>query len=177
MFKIELNSLGIATLGAIAVGSVCAFIYSAVNGHRLKKVCEKLDKTVDDIAESDDIEVDISSELVNMALEKAVKRETEYAVARATKEVKDEIKRDISDKVQREVNAQYNDIKSEVAREVKEKVGRIDINEIKKKVIADAKEAALDKFQNDLDDVLDDFSDKLESISNIYSKIEKRITD
>ena len=177
MFKIELNSLGVAALGVMAVGAVCSFVHTVVNSRRLRKVCNNLDKAVDELAESDDIEIDISSEVVNMALERAVKREADYAVSQAVREATAAIRRDISEKVQREVNAQYNDIKSAVVREVKAQVGRLDINEIKKEVIADAKEEAMDKFRDDLDDVLDDFNDKLESISSIYSKIEKKITN
>ena len=157
--------------------SICSAAYAYLSGKRLKKVCEKLDKAVDDIAESDMVEVDISEALVNEALKVEVEKEAQYVVSRAAKETSNEIAKSFKSQIETEINKQYDDIKGEVTRQVKDRVGRIDLSDVKKRVIADATAEAAEKFHDELENVLEKFNNNLESVGKIYTSIEKKFSD
>lgn len=154
--------------GLIGVGyGICAHT-------KLSKVSNRLDKSINDLADNTDI--DIPEELVNKAVEKAVQAEAKRAVERATNETISAMKNDIHTKVQKEVDNEYESIKDSVLKEITVSASKIDAVKVRRDVEEAAKEAALDKFNDNLDDILEKFNESLNNTSKIYSSIRDAIT-
>lgn len=141
---------------------------------KLAKVSNRLNKSIDDLA--DNTEIDIPEELVNKAVEKAVQAEAKRAVERATNETISAMKKDIHAEVQKEVNKEYDSIKDSVLKEITVSASKIDVAKIRRDVEEAAKEAALDKFDDNLDDILEKFNENLDNTSRIYSSIRETLT-
>ena len=162
------STTNVICLGIAAVGALYAFFTKK----KVDKVCKRLDTTIDDLSDKD-MTIDISKEIVDAAVKERVDKEVRVMVPSACRQAIKEATGVFKEEVTREINAQYNDIKGEVAREVKQKVGNIDLNDVKKQVIADARAEADKTFRNELDSELARFNSNLTSIGEIYTSIEK----
>lgn len=161
-FDIAIGVVGLAA-------SVFGIGYAIGQRKKLNDIGEKIDRSVKEL--SSNIDVDISEAVVNRAVTKAIERETELAASRATANVVSAIESDISGRVRKAVNDTYQDIKKSVVEETAKKVEKIDISALKKEVVEKAKEAAADKFDDSLDEVLSDFKDNLGNVTKIYQSI------
>ena len=154
--------------GLIGVG------YAVGTHTKLSKISDRLNSSIDDLA--DNMEIDIPEEIVNKAIENAVKIESKRAVEKATNETISALKKEIRSEVQAAVNKEYETIKDSVLKEIKDSAAKIDVSRVRRDVEAAAKEAALEKFDDNLDDILEKFNDSLTSTSKIYSSIREAIT-
>lgn len=94
---------------------------------KMKKLCEKLDITIEDL--SNDVPIDIPKEVIDQAVERAAERRARYAVDNAAADV----------------------------------------------IVNKAKEQIAAKFDNKLDDILEDFNSNLSNVSRIYRSIAQTI--
>lgn len=156
-----LLSFGVFGLGLVAIG------YTIGVHSRMKAVADKLDTSIDKIA--NDTEVEIPSKLI----EQAVDRESYTAVRRATDVVVDGLKKEIGDQVSTAVKASYDSIADGVTSEIAKNVAKIDEARLKKEVVAKAKEQIAEKFDDKLDDILDEFNGNLQNVGKIYKSIAK----
>lgn len=164
----EIISIVIGIAGLIGVG------YAIGTHTKLAKVSERLDKSIDDLA--DGTEIDIPDELINKAVEKAVQTEARKAVERATNDVITSMKRDLRSDIQREVDKEYDSIKHSVLKEITASASKIDTSRVRRDVEEAAKKAALEKFDDNLDDILEKFNESLDNTTKIYSSIRDAIT-
>lgn len=141
---------------------------------KVSKISKKLDKSIDDLA--NDMDIDISEELINEAVEKAVKVEVEKAVSRATSFAMGSIKTEIHQRVSTAVNDEYDKLKDSVLKEITAEAAKIDMARVRRDVEKAANEAALKKFDDNLDDILKKFNDSLDNTSRIYSSIRESLT-
>ena len=86
------------------------------------------------------------------------------------------MKNDIRAKVQKEVNKEYESIKNSVLKEITASAAKIDASRVRRDVEEAAKEAAMEKFDDNLDDILEKFNDSLDNTTKIYSSIREAIT-
>lgn len=158
----------VCTAGLVGVGyAICAHT-------KLAKVNELLNKSIDSLAEG--VEVDISEDLVNKAVKKAVQDEASRAVKKATDESVLALKKDIRLEVQKAVDKEYESIKESVLKEVTDSASKIDLARVRRDVEAAATDAALAKFDDNLDDILDKFNENLGNTAKIYSSIRETLT-
>lgn len=158
----------VCAAGLIGIGyAICART-------KLAKVSERLDKGINEVA--NDMEFDIPEELINKAVERAVAIEAKRAVERATNESIIALKKDIHSEVAKEVNREYDDLKGAVLKEITASAAKIDYARVRRDVEEAAKEAALEKFDDNLDDILEKFNENLSNTSKIYSSIRDAIT-
>lgn len=148
---------------------IAGIAYGLYTSHKMKNICSKLDKSIDDVASS--VNVDISEVLIDAAVEKAVEKEAAVAVKRSTEKAVKDIESDISKEVKTAVREHYSNLKEDVAREMRKQVGEIDIREIREDVVDKAKEQLAAKFDNSLDDLLEKYNKDLANVSKIYSSI------
>ena len=147
----------------------------AIGTHtKLAKVSERLDRSIDEIANN--MEFDIPEELVNKAVEKAVEAEAKRAVELATRESITALKREIHSQVSTTVNNEYGNLKDSVLKEITSEAAKIDVSRVRRDIEKAAEEAALEKFDDNLDDILEKFNNSLDSTSRIYSSIRDAIT-
>lgn len=158
----------IGLAGLVGIG------YAIGTRTKMAKIAARLDRSIDDLANC--TEIDIPETLINKAVEKAAKDEARRAVEAATKEVVERVKNDIHSKVQQEVEKEYNTIKDSVLKEITVSASKIDAYRVRRDVEEAAKKAALDKFDDNLDDILEKFNENLSNTSKIYSSIREAIT-
>lgn len=140
---------------------------------KMRKLCEKLDITIDDL--SNDVPIDIPKEVIDQAVERAAERRACYAVDKAAADVISKIKSDIYSEVSTVVSDERKKISEKVTDAIAEKVAKIDEDDLRKDVVAKAKEQIAAKFDNKLDDILEDFNSNLSNVSRIYRSIAQTI--
>ena len=94
----------------------------------------------------------------------------------ATNSVVASVRNDISREVKAAVSEAYSDIKGAVAKELREQVANVDIRSIRKDVIEKAAEKAAEKFDGDLEEILQKYNADLSNVSKIYSSIARSMS-
>ena len=151
-------------VGLVGIG------YAIGTRSKVNKLCDKLDCSIEDLANS--TEIHIPEETVNRAVERAVAKKADYAVTRATNEAVAEVENETIKHVKSAVNREYDRLEESVKKEIKNQVGRIDISDLRREV----KEEAAEKLEENMDDILEKFNGDLENVSKIYSSIANAIT-
>jgi len=157
---------------SICLSSLAA-IFGVVACRRSTKVASSIGRTIDELSRKD-IEIDISKEFIEKAAKKHVERKIDLMMPSVKNDAIQAAKSAFKAVIESEINSQYADTKGEVKRALKERIGHIDISDIKREVVEDAKEEAEAKFKDQLDDVLDSFNGRLEDVGKIYSSIAKK---
>lgn len=168
MAKNDVFSIIFGIAGLVGIG------YAIGTHTKMAKISERLDRSINDLA--DNVEFDIPEKLVDKAIEEAAKNEARRAVEIATRETVEQVKNDIHTKVQREVDKEYDNIKESVLKEITVSASKIDASKVRKDVEEAAKKTALDKFDDNLDDILEKFNKDLENTSKIYGSIREALT-
>jgi hypothetical protein len=162
-----ISALGIAA-GLVGIG------YGFAMRSKLSKVSERLDTSINDLA--DNMEIDVPDAIMNEAIEKAVTVEAKKAVQAATKEALDDLKRNIHDTVSAAVEKEYANIKDSVLRETTDAASKINVERVRKDIETAAHKQAMAKFNDNLDDILGHFNDNLNNVSRIYSSMASAAT-
>lgn len=159
------NLIGLAgaALGMLGIG------YALGTHSKMAKISDKLDMSINDLANN--TPVDIPEHMIERATEKAVALEVKNAVGKATDVVLKEVKRDIHKQVSDAIESEYSDIKESVLDEVTNEVAKIDVKRVRADVEKAAKEAVLEKLDDNMDDILENFNDQLKNTSRIYNSI------
>lgn len=158
----------IGAIGILGLG------YGIAMHTKLAKVSDRLDKSIEEL--SGNMNINISDEIVDKAVDKAVNAEAKKVVEQATKEALDELKRDIKTNVSIAVDKEYETIKDTVLEKVTDAAAKIDVAKVRSDVEKAAKTAALDKFNDNLEDILAKFNDNLNNTSKIYNSIASSMT-
>lgn len=158
---------GMFLFGLLALG------YSAYITRKMDRVCSKLDTSVDEISES--VNVDLSEVIVKDALDQAMDKAAYKAVKNAAATAVKQIHNDIFKEVKIAVNNAYTDLKEDIAIEMHRQVSNIDISSIKQTVIEKASKRVAEKFESDLEDILEKYNKDLNNVSKIYSSIAKSV--
>lgn len=151
------------TFGLIGIG------YAMGTHSKMAKISEKLDRSIEDLAS--DVPIDIPSSMIERAVEKAVAAEAKQAVGKATDAAIVAVKRDIHKQVTDAVESEYSNIKGTVLEELVAEASKIDAKRVRADVERAAKEIALEKFDDNLDDILQKHNDELENVTKIYKAI------
>ena len=158
---------------AIVLGSLGYCLYSAM---RMNDARKSLFEHVDMM--SDHIDVDISDALIEKAVNEAAKREADKKVAEASKKAIEEIRNDMSKRVSSAVNANYYNLKDDVEKELKRKVSNLDVSSIRRDAVSAAKNEALSRFKDDMDEIRSDAKDQYEeAIDDIVDDVKDRLND
>lgn len=150
------NVVGVvgAAVGLIGVG------YALATHSKMAKISENLDRSIEELASS--TPVDIPNDMIERAVEKAVAYEVKQAVSKTTDRVIADVKKDIHKQVSDAVESEYSNIKDTVLEELTAEAAKIDVKRVRADVERAAKEHALNKFDDKLDDIVDDFKEKCE---------------
>lgn len=154
--------LGFA-VGLVGVG------YGIAMHTKLSKISERLDESIDDLA--DNMDIDIPDEIVDQAVEKAVTDAAKKAVEKATNEALAELKRDIRKTVSAEVEKEYEHLHADVLKEITDAASKIDVAKVRRDIERAAEKAALEKFDDNLDNQLHMFNENLTNLARIYNSM------
>ena len=159
--------------GAVLSAFAVTIMYAIDATHKLKVISDRLDMTVKDVVDGMDIKV--SEKLVNAAVEAEVKKEVKYCVEKAANKAAGDIVSGYKTEIRNVVEDEFTKQKDEVAKSLKRKIDDIDIRELKREVVREAKEATASKLKKDLEDISDKYTEQIESMTNIYSTIASKI--
>ena len=157
-----LNTI-VGILGIAGIG------YGLAMHTKLAKISKRLDESIDSLA--DNMEIDIPEELINKAVDKAVSTAAKNSVSIATNNAMAEVKRDIHSKVSAAVEHEYDTIKDKVLSEATVAASKINVDRVRREVETAAKKAALEKFDANLDGILEKFNGDLDNTAKIYQAI------
>ena len=159
------NFVGVLGLvfGLVGIG------YAMGTHSKMAKISEKLERSIDDLAGNTPI--DIPSGMIERAVEKAVALEAKQAVSKATDVAIVAVKRDIHKQVTDAVESEYSNIKNTVLDELVAEASKIDAKRVRADVERAAKEIALEKFDDNLDDILQKKNEELENAIKIYKAV------
>ena len=153
-------------------GFVVGFIgigYAIGSHKRLNDICDRIGKSIDNISEN--LDVIIPETVVDKAVEKATRLESERAVRNATDKIIRNIEEDIRRKVTSAVNSEYSNIKKSVTDKTAKEVSKIDIRDLSSEIREKAKEEVISKLDDNLDDILEKYNKELERVGKIYKSI------
>ena len=111
----------------------------------------------------DEIYSGLKDEVLNEAIDKAADKRVKDILAQAKSESIDAAKKELSSTVATTVMATWNTLKTGVETDLLNKVGTIDVTEIKREAIEQARDKALGDASKAIDDVVDDIRKKYES--------------
>ncbi len=172
---------GVAGIGAIAL---TALIHGLVKGGKIDKVCSKLNTTMDGLA--DGVKPEIEESIVAQAIERAAEREAKKQVTYFGKAAISKVEADMNEQIRKTVDSCYQDTEKAVQDKLNaevDRVGNAGIRELKRQAIDDAKdkisdmiedamedilEAGKERFNDELDDILRSYKDKLDDTGKIY---------
>jgi len=72
---------------------------------------------------------------------------------------------------QSSVDESYSDVRKEVASRVAKDISNLDFGLLRNQVKEEAKQLVIDKFNNNLDSLLNDFNQNLTNVAKIYESI------
>ena len=144
------------TAVAVSIG------WSTYQQNQLKKQIDKL---------TGKIHLDVEDTYVCEAVDRVIDREVNKKINTAANKAIDEAKKEITKQVNKEVKAAYADVRKDVKAELTKQVGEVNINSIRKEVIEEAREAAVEKFKGDMDDVLKSYAADLDNVRKIHESI------
>ena len=167
-------------LGSVIIGVVGTIVgltgigYAVGTHTKLSRVSEKLDKAIDDLA--DRTEIDISDSIINQAVKEAVTNAADRAVEKATYDATKELKHDIRIRVSEAIKDEYDTLSKDILKRITEESSKIDVDRVRRTIEDAAKKAALEKFDDNLDDILERFNENLNNTSKIYNSISQTLT-
>lgn len=167
-----INTTFLGKLGILL--GVGALTYSMYNDIRIDKIAKNIDVSVKELA--DRTNVYATDAMVEKSVDRAVERATSRAVVDAKYRAEKRIEADVHKQVKEAMDALYSDFKKSVQAEMVRQASAIDMDELKEEVVEKAKEAALEKFDDNLDDILEKFNSELNNVSKIYSSIAESMT-
>lgn len=171
--NISENLKELAAYGVIAgvIGIVGYVLKAAYN---MNNVADKIGKSVDEISNS--VHVDVSEAVAVEAVQRAAEKESVGIVARASKEAVNAVRDDIQKEVKEAVNKAYSSVKDDVRRELERKIDALNLDDIKADIIEGMKDAATEKLDDAMDDILEEFNGNLKNVAKIYKSISKAMT-
>ena len=164
---------GVIGIVGVAVGLV-GIGYAMGTHSKMAKISENLDRSIDELASK--TPVDIPNDMIERAVEKAVAYEVKQAVGKATDGVMIDIKRDIHKQVSDVVEGEYSNIKETVLEELITEASKIDAKRVRADVERAAKTRALEKFDDNLDSITEEYKGYLESVSRIGKTFADAVT-
>jgi hypothetical protein len=163
------GKFGIAGIIIGAVSVVASMTSSILLNRKINKVGDVLSLGIDQIV--NDMPIDVPKAVINNAISIVVDREVRNAVKQTTEEARGMLRRDIHDRVEFQIKEEYSSIRTSVTDEVAKQVANIDMAPLKREVRERAKTMIIDKFDDNLESMLEDFNKNLSNMKKIYESI------
>lgn len=159
----------IIAAGLMAFGAF-GTIYAVCTNKKLDKVCEKLNRTVDDFVDSD-VDIPVPDSMIEKSIEKAVDVKINSAVSTAVNKTRDSITSKMSELIKPIIDSQYTNIEKQVSDRINAEVMNMDMEQFKADIRKDARKKLVKKFDGVLDDLVTKFSDSLDSTTSTYDRV------
>ena len=165
--KINMAFRGITTVASIGGAIYC--------GHEVHKSKELIRFAVGKIG--DNVEVEVSDELIDTAVEKSAQQQ----IAKSVKAAADRSWRDIQEQtrtqVEKAVKESYGSITEEVGNRLARECEKLNKTDILDEIKAKAKEQLSEKFDEKLDEIADEYSKNLSNMGKVYEALAEKLNN
>lgn len=155
-------------VGLVGIG------YAAGTTSKMNQVSKKLDTSIDNLVSG--TRIDIPHELIEHAVERSVEAKTRIAIDNTVSRAMQKADGIIRSSVSSAIESQYSSLKDKVLGEITKRVSNINESRLRDDVYNAAKEKAVEKFEANLDDILEKFNSDLENVAKIYKSIANVMT-
>lgn len=163
---------GCIVTALVAVGY--AFYISCKADSVMRKYNSAVEKAADELSLSKE---DISDELKTQAVQEAVEKVANDVTRSLSYDIKREAKSLINGHVETLVKEESEPIKKEIRKKLEREVNSINLEDIKDDIISKAAYNAEEKFENELDGIIQKHTDKLEEMTRVYTSIADMMTN
>ena len=167
--KVEVN-----VCKAAIVFSGVAACWAIYCGVKTKRLYNMMNMSINDMSKN--VRVDVSQEIINRAVERAVSLEVDNNVRKVSNEIVRQFRGDLKTEVVKCIDASSASVRESVAKEIRTQVAVIDIADLRKEIISEAKDKIATKFDSDLDSLLSEFNQNLSNVGKIYNSIAENMT-
>jgi len=167
------NVIKVGIIGVGIVG-VVASAYTRYLHIKVNELLAVIESSADGL--SKDISVNVSDAIIEKAVSRAVDREVGKAIKSISYDVTSTVRNDIHKEVKTSVDAAYSHVRSSVTDEVARQVANMDMNKLREEVKNRANELVVEKFDANLNGLLEEFNGSLSNVSKIYSSIADSMT-
>lgn len=166
MIKITSTHVGLA---GMALTGIAGVVYGLWRERRGQQLAEKLDRSISAVESM--AQVDVDRAIVDKAVQNAVNQQVNYAVQESVRQIRNDIQSDIECQVKKHVNEAYNRLSEDVSETISSQVALIDEDALKEKVLRQAEQKIVKKFDGKLNGAISDFNDYLRGIKNMYDNV------
>lgn len=163
-----------------ALGALTAFIISLVNRGKVSKAAALLNRTSKELLDKD-FQTNITQDFIEKVATDKIEREMDRRARDVKCEAIAQMGKTFRDVIQQEVNNQYDDTRAMVKQALTERVGEIDISDVKREVISTARYNAERKFTQALDEEIKDIGSKygrnLDNFNTLYESMMTKIVN
>ena len=162
----------IITTGVVVTLVAAGTVITTLGGVALAKISKLTRKFDKGVKEMEEITIkDIQAKLIEEAVNRAADEKVGQYVALANRAVLSDARETIRKEVDVAVKEASQDIKDRVSTEISDRAAQIDMDELKRRVRDKAEEKVLQKFDGNLQDILDKYSGNLAQVNKIYTSI------
>ena len=169
------NKLDILLISAASVsfaGFVGTAIYAHINAKRLKRLSDKFGVAIDHIVDETDIQ--IPQEIMDRAMNEAVKRAAKHQVEVSAIEVTSRIKSDMSVHLREKVEDCTKNLEDDIKAEYRKQIKNLDLDDIRSEVVAEVREKALKMIKSNMDDIIEKHNDELDATARVYESLKEK---
>jgi len=135
------NYRGVAAISGATSGIAVAVSIIGIIRHKcLSNKIDKITKAIDDI--SDDVDLTVPEDIVEIAVKKAAKKACEESAERATKKISDDINKQVKDILDKS----YRNIEDDLRKELEGKITMATLDDIEKAVVNKVAERMMDRM-------------------------------
>ena len=146
----------------ITGGLATAVVYLGI---KEKKMSDKYEQAIDNIANNLDITVD--NEIIHEAVERAVDRETSVQVNTACTKAVSAVKGEINSQVAAAVRVEQEHLKEDTKKAIEKKIANIDISKAREEVIKEAQEIVADRLEKDTEAIKGTYEASIKKVSEM----------
>ncbi len=168
----KLDILLISAAGVSFAGFVGTAIYAHVNARRLKCLSNKFGIAIDHIVDETDIQ--IPQEIIDKAMNEAVKRAAKNQVEVSAIEITSRIKSEMSVHLREKVEACTKNLEDDIKAEYRKQIKNLDLDDIRTEVVAEVREKALKMIKSNMDDIIEKHNDELDATARVYESLKEK---
>ena len=134
-------------------------------GYKEKKMSDKYEQAIDNIANNLDISVD--NEIIHEAVERAVEKETSQQINTACTKAVSAIRSEINSQVAAAVRAETTHLHEDTKKAIERKLADIDISKARTEVIKEAQEIVADRLEEDTEAIKGTYEASIKKVSEM----------
>lgn len=157
--------------GGLSLAVIVSCTFAVVEALKLRNVSDKLDIAASHLSGKVNIDEDIVSSVIDKVVKEEAKVQVSKHMDKAAQLIASTYNRKIQNAVEEEMKLQRNDLE----KQLKKRISNIDISELKRRVMTEAKEECMNKLKDDLDSLSDKYTEQVESMASIYETIASKL--